>query len=111
MPICLLKEKSINILALTMSGKNMKFHFEIIIGDRYEATDYLSDDVVHQSLLKMQKQDILKAEAGDEYWEDVPDELFKLLKTGIQTKNYDFTMARGHLWLNIELPIGDETNS
>jgi len=42
----------------------MKFNFEIIIGDRYEATDYLSDDVVHQSLLKMQKQDILKAEMG-----------------------------------------------
>ena len=49
----------------------MKFHFEIIIGDRYEATDYLSDDEVHQSLLKMQKQDILKAETGDEYWEDI----------------------------------------
>ena len=31
----------------------MKFHFEIIIGDRYEATDYLSDDKVHESLLKM----------------------------------------------------------
>ena len=59
----------------------MKFHFEIIIGDRYEATDYLSDDEVHQSLLKMQKQDILKAETGDEYWEDIPDELFELLKT------------------------------
>jgi len=40
----------------------MKIHFEIIIGDRYEATDYLSDDEVHQSLLKIQKQYILKAE-------------------------------------------------
>jgi len=89
----------------------MKFHFEIIIGDRYEATAYLSDDVVPQSLLKMQKQDILKAEAGDEYWEDIPDELFELLKTSVQTKKYDYTMARGHLWLNIEIPIGNETNS
>ena len=44
----------------------MKFHFEIIIGDRYEAIDYLSDDKVHSSLLKIQKQDILKAETGDE---------------------------------------------
>jgi len=52
----------------------MKFHFEILIGDRYESTDYLSDDEVHQSLLKMQKQDILKAETGDEYWEDIPDD-------------------------------------
>ena len=59
----------------------------------------------------MQKQDILNAEAGDEYWEDIPDELFELLKTGIQTKNYNFTKARCHLWLNIEIPIGNETNS
>jgi hypothetical protein len=89
----------------------MKFHFEILIGDRYESTDYLSDDKVHQSLLKMQKQDILKAETGDEYWEDIPDELFELLKTSIKTKNYDFTMARGHLWLNIEIQIDNESNS
>ena len=85
----------------------MKFHFEILIGDRYESTDYLSDDEVHQSLLKMQKQDILKAETGDEYWEDIPDELFELLKTSIEANNYDFTMARGHIWLNIEIQIGD----
>jgi len=39
----------------------MKFHFEILIGDRYESIDYLSDDEAHQSLLKIQKQDILKA--------------------------------------------------
>ena len=89
----------------------MKFHFEIIIGDRYEATDYLSDDEVHQSLLKMQKQDILKAETGDEYWEAVPNELFELLKPSIGARNYDFTMARGHLWLNIEIQIDDESNS
>ena len=89
----------------------MKFHFEIIIGDRYEATDYLSDDEVHRSLLKIQKQDILKAETGDEYWEDIPDELFELLKIGIEAKNYDFTMARGHLWLNTEIQIDDESNS
>ena len=86
----------------------MKFHFEILIGDRYESTDYLSDDKVHQSLLKMQKQDILKAETGDEYWEDIPDELFELLKISIEAKNYDFTMARGHLWLNTEIQIDNE---
>jgi len=86
----------------------MKFHFEILIGDRYEATDYLSDDEVHQSLLKTQKQDILKAEMGDEYWEDIPDELFELLKTSIKAKKYDFTMDGGHLWLNIEIQIDNE---
>ena len=89
----------------------MKIHFEILIGDRYEATDCLSDDKVHQSLLKIQKQDILKAEAGDEYLEDIPDELFELLKTSVKAKNYDYTMARGHLWLNIEIQIDNESNS
>jgi len=89
----------------------MKIHFEILIGDRYEAIDYLSDDKVHQSLLKIQKQDILKAEAGDEYLEDIPDELFELLKTSVKAKNYDYTMARGHLWLNIEIQIDNESNS
>ena len=89
----------------------MKIHFEILIGNRYEAIDYLSDDIVHQSLLKMQKQDILKAEAGDEYLEDIPDELFELLKTSVKAKNYDYTMARGHLWLNIEIQIDNESNS
>ena len=89
----------------------MKIHFEILIGDRYEAIDYLSDDDVHKSLLKMQKQDILKAEAGDEYLEDIPDELFELLKTSVKAKNYDYTMARGHLWLNIEIQIDNESNS
>ena len=86
----------------------MKFNFEILIGDRYESIDYLSDDEVHQSLLKMQKQDILKAETGDEYWEDIPDELFELLKISIEAKNYDYTMARGHLWLNTEIQIDNE---
>ena len=89
----------------------MKIHFEILIGDRYEAIDYLSDDKVHQSLLKMQKQDILKAEAGDEYLEDIPDELFELLKTSVKATNYAYTMARGHLWLNIEIQIDNESNS
>ena len=86
----------------------MKFNFEILIGDRYESIDYLSDDEAHQSLLKMQKQDILKAETGDEYWEDIPDELFELLKISIEAKNYDYTMARGHLWLNTEIQIDNE---
>ena len=83
----------------------MKFHFEIIIGDRYEATDYLSDDEVHQSLLKMQKQDILKVETETEYWEDVPQDLFELFKTNIEDKKYEYTMVKGHLWLKIEISL------
>ncbi len=83
----------------------MKIHFEILIGDRYEAIDYLSDDKVHQSLLKMQKQDILKVETENDYWEDIPQELFELLKTNIKEKNYECDMAKGHLWLKMEISL------
>ena len=83
----------------------MKFHVETIIGYRYEATDSLTNDDVHNWLLNLQKNDILKVEAENEYWEDIPEELFKLLKTNIEAKNYEFTMAKGHLWLDIEIPL------
>ena len=83
----------------------MKFHVETIIGDRYEATDSLTNDEVHNWLLNLQKNDILKVEAENEYWEDIPEALFKLLKTPIEAKNYEFTMAKGHLWLDIEIPL------
>jgi len=91
--------------------KKLRFDVETIIGDRYDSTDSLSENEIHDWLLKMQKQDILKAETGDEYWEDIPDELFELLKTSVKAKNYDYTMARGHLWLNIEIQIDNESNS
>ena len=83
----------------------MKFSIEIIIGDRYNATDSLDKDQIHNWLLNMQKNDILKVETKDEYWEDVPEQLFELIKTGIEKKNYQFKMDKGHLWLNIEIPI------
>jgi len=83
----------------------MKFSIEIIIGDRYNATDSLDKDQIHNWLLNMQKNDILKVEAEDEYWEDIPERLFELIKTGIEKKNYQFKMDKGHLWLNIEIPI------
>jgi len=91
--------------------KKLRFNVETIVCDRFDSTDSLAENEIHEWLLKIQKQDILKAETGDEYWEDIPDELFELLKTGIKAKNYDFTLARGHLWLNIEIQIDDESNS
>ena len=39
----------------------MKFSIEIIIGDRYNAADSLDKDQIHNWLLNMQKNDILKA--------------------------------------------------
>jgi len=83
----------------------MKFSIEAIIGDRYDSTDSLDKDQIHNWLLNMQKNDILKVEAEDEYWEDIPERLFELIKTGIEKKNYQFKMDKGHLWLNIEIPI------
>ena len=83
----------------------MKFSVEAIIGDRYDATDSLDKDQIHNWLLNMQKNDILKVETENEYLEDIPEQLFELIKTGIEKKNYQFKMDKGHLWLNIEIPI------
>jgi|TARA_B100001971_G_scaffold71358_1_gene65777 TusA-related sulfurtransferase len=83
----------------------MIFRIEAIIGDRYESTDSLTKEQVHQWLEKIQKHDILKVETEDDYWEDIPDELFELLKTNIDAEKYDYTMAKGHLWLNVDIPI------
>ena len=83
----------------------MKFSLEAIIGDRYDATDSLDKDQIHNWLLNMQKNDILKVETENEYLEDIPEQLFELIKTGIEKKNYQFKMDKGHLWLNVEIPI------
>ena len=83
----------------------MKFSIEAIIGDRYDSTDSLDKDQIHDWLLNMQKNDILKVETKDEYWEDIPEQLFELIKTGVEKKNYEFKMDKGHLWLNVEIPI------
>ena len=83
----------------------MKFSIEVLIGDRYDATDSLDKDQIHNWLFNMQKNDILKVETDDEYWEDIPEQLFELIKTGIEKKNYEFKMDKGHLWLDIEIPI------
>ena len=83
----------------------MIFRIETIIGDRHESPDSLTKEQVHQWLGKIQKHDILKVETEDDYWEDIPDELFELLKTNIDAEKYDYTMAAGHLWLNVDIPI------
>jgi hypothetical protein len=83
--------------------KKLKFNVEAIIGDRYESTDSLSENEVHNWLVNIQKQDILKVETENDYWEDIPEDLFELLKTNIKDKNYDYTMAKGHLWLEMEI--------
>ena len=85
--------------------KKLRFDIETIIGDRYDSTDSLDENEIHEWLLKMQKQDILKVETKNEYWEDIPQNLFELFKTNIKDKNYEYTMAKGHLWLEIEISI------
>ena len=83
----------------------MRLHVETIIGDRHDSPDSLAEDEIHQWLLNIQKHDILKAETKDDYWEDIPQTLFELLKTNIKDRNYEHTMAKGHLWLEMEILI------
>ena len=83
----------------------MRFRIEALIGDRYDSTDSLTEAEIYNWLLNIQKNDILKVETEDDYWEDIPEQLFELIKTGIEKQNYDYKMDKGHLWLNIEIPI------
>ena len=90
--------------------KKLKFNVEAIIGDRYESTDLLSKNEVHNWLLNIQKQDVLKVETENDYWEDIPQDLFELFKTNIKDKNYEYTIAKGHLWLEMEISLEPEPN-
>ena len=63
----------------------MKFQFEAIVGDRYESIDYLDDDEIYNCLMNMQKQDILNVKTENDYWEDVPQELFELFRNNIKS--------------------------
>ena len=83
----------------------MRLHVETIIGDRYNSADSLAENEIHEWLLSIQKHDILKAETKDDYWEDIPQVLFELFKTNIQNKNYEYTMVKGHLWLEMEISL------
>ena len=84
--------------------KKLKFHLEAIIRDRYES-DSLIKNEVHEWLLNMQIQDILKVETENEYWEDIPLSLFELFKISIKNKKYEYTLVKGHLWLEMDLDI------
>ena len=84
--------------------KKLKFHLEAIIRDRYES-DSLIKNEVHEWLLNMQKQDVQKVETENDYWEDIPQDLFELFKTNIKDKNYEYTIAKGHLWLEMEISL------
>ena len=83
----------------------MRLHVETIIGDRYNSVDSLPENEIHELLLNIQKHDILKAETKDDYWEDIPQVLFELFKTNIQNKKYEYTMVKGHLWLEMEISL------
>jgi len=72
--------------------KKLKFHLEAIIRDRYES-DSLTENEVREWLLNMQKQDILKVETENDYWEDIPLSLFELFKTALKIKTMNI------LWL------------
>ena len=85
--------------------KKLMFHIEAIIGDRHDSPDSLDEDEIHQWLLNLQKQDILKVETETEYWEDIPTELFELIKNNIKNGNFEHTMAKGHLWLKMDIPV------
>ena len=87
--------------------KKLKFNLEAIIRDRYES-DSLSENEVREWLLNMQKQDILKVETENDYWEDIPQDLFELFKTNIKDKNYEYTIAKGRLWLEMEISLEPE---
>jgi|TARA_Y100000310_G_scaffold108399_1_gene106823 hypothetical protein len=85
--------------------KKLRFNVETIVGDRYDSTDSLAKNEIHEWLLNIQKQDILKVETENDYWEDIPQDLFELLKANIKDKNYEYDMAKGHLWLEMEISI------
>ena len=87
--------------------KKLKFHLEAVIRDRYES-DSLIKNEVHEWLLNMQIQDILKVETENDYWEDIPLSLFELFKTSIKNKNYEYTLVKGHLWLEMEISLEPE---
>ena len=87
--------------------KKLRFKLEAIIRDRYES-DSLTENEIREWLLNMQKQDILKVETENDYWEDIPQDLFELLKTNIKDGNYEYTVAKGHLWLEMEITVEPE---
>jgi len=73
--------------------KKLKFHLEAIIRDRYEPAS-LTENEVREWLLNMQKQDILKVETENDYWEDIPQDLFELLKPTLRIKTMNILLLK-----------------
>ena len=73
--------------------KKLRFHLEAIIRDRYES-DSLTENEVREWLLNMQKQDILKVETENDYWEDIPQDLFELFKINIKDKTMNILLLK-----------------
>ena len=88
----------------------MLFRIEAIIGDRHDSPDSLAEDEIKQWLLNLQKQDILKVETETEYWEDIPTQLFDLIKNNIKDENFEYTMTQGRLRLKMEIPLEAESD-
>ena len=57
-----------------------------------------------RNLVKLKRKQ-QKLETETEYWEDIPTELFELIKNNIKNGNFDYTMAKGHLWLKMEISL------
>ncbi len=90
----------------------MEFQFEVIIGDRYESIDRLDDDEIYNYLMNMQKQDILNVKTKNDYWEDVPQELFELFKNNIKNKKYKCSnISNGHLLFSMEISLEKNSES
>ena len=70
----------------------MRFHIEAIIGDRHDSPDSLAEDEIHNWISNMQK-------------------LFELIKTKIKDRAYQHTMAKGHLWLEIEISFDEKSEN
>ena len=85
--------------------KKLRLNVETIIGYRYNSADSVAENEIHEWLLNIQKHDILKAETKDDSWEDIPQVLFELFKTNMQNKKYEYTMVKGHLWLEMEISL------
>ena len=88
----------------------MRIHFETFAGDRYMPKHSMNDEEVRHWLLVLQKQDILKAEEVDVedggYWEDLPENLFRLIKSNIDSGYYEYSVSQGHLF--VDMLIDDE---
>jgi len=66
--------------------KKLRFDVETIIGDRYDSTDSLAENEIHEWLLKMQKQDILKVETENDYWKIFHKNFLNYLKPTLKRK-------------------------